>query len=134
LLALHGEHGSAKSTTARVLRDLIDPNTTALRATPRNEHDLMIAAKNGRVISLDNLSHIPDWLSDALCRLATGGGFATRELYSDDEEILFNAMRPIIINGIEELATRSDLLDRSILSHLPIIPDHKRRDEKELWP
>lgn len=134
LLALHGEQGSAKSTTARILRELIDPNTTALRGAPRNEHDLMIAAKNGWLISLDNLSNIPDWLSDALCRLATGGGFATRELYSDDEEILFNAMRPIIINGIEEVATRNDLLDRSIISHLPIIPDDERRNEKDLWP
>ena len=118
VLVLHGEQGSAKSTMARLLRALIDPNSAGLRCEPRNRHDLMIAAKNGWVISLDNLSDIPAWLSDALCRLSTGGAFATRELYSDTDEVLFEAQRPVILNGIEELATRGDLLDRSLIIEL----------------
>jgi hypothetical protein len=122
VLVLHGEQGSAKSTTSRVLRALIDPNTAALRAEPRDAHDLIIAATNGRVVSLDNLSHLPSWLSDAICRLATGGGFSTRELYTDSDEILFDAQRPVILNGIEELATRGDLLDHAIILYLPEIP------------
>ena len=61
----------------------------------------MIAATNGWVVALDNLSHLSTWLSDALCRLATGGGFSTRELYTHDEEKLFDAQRPVILNGIE---------------------------------
>jgi hypothetical protein len=65
--------------------------------------------------------------------MATGGGFATRELYSDNEEVIFDVMRPVILNGICELATRSDLLDRSICITLPTIPDMKRTTEKELW-
>jgi hypothetical protein len=133
VLALHGEQGSAKSTTARVLRALVDPNKADLRSEPREERDLMIAAKNGWLIALDNLSRIPIWLSDALCRLATGGGFATRELYANDEEVLFDAKRPILLNGIEELATRSDLLERAIVLNLPSIPEEKRRTEAEFW-
>lgn len=133
VLALHGEQGSAKSTTARVLRALIDPNRADLRSEPREERDLMIAAKNGWLIALDNLSRIPTWLSDALCRLATGGGFATRELYANDEEVLFDAKRPILLNGIEELATRSDLLERAIILNLPSIPEESRRTEAEFW-
>lgn len=133
VLALHGEQGSAKSTTARVLRALIDPNRADLRSEPREERDLMIAAKNGWLIALDNLSRIPIWLSDALCRLATGGGFATRELYANDEEVLFDARRPILLNGIEELATRSDLLERAIVLTLPSIPEERRRTEAEFW-
>ncbi len=131
VLALHGEQGSAKSTTARVLRALVDPNRADLRSEPREERDLMIAAKNGWLIALDNLSRIPIWLSDALCRLATGGGFATRELYANDEEVLFDAKRPILLNGIEELATRSDLLERAIVLNLPSIPEERRRTEAE---
>src|SRR5256886_5689169 len=77
VLVLHGEQGSAKSTTARVLRMLIDPNGAPLRAEPHDDRDLMIAATNGWIVALDNLSHLPPWLSDALCRLATGGAFAT---------------------------------------------------------
>jgi hypothetical protein len=133
ILALHGEQGSAKSTTARVLRALVDPNTAPLRAEPRGEHDLMISATNNWVVTLDNLSRIPAWLSDALCRLATGGGFSTRELYSDAEEALFDAQRPIILNGIEELTTRSDLLDRALILDLPAIPANRRRSEAEFW-
>ena len=94
ILVLHGEQGSAKSTTARVLRALLDPNTAPLRGEPRDLRDVMIAASNGWIISFDNLSRIPHWLSDALCRLATGGGFSTRELYTDSEEVLFDAQRP----------------------------------------
>jgi hypothetical protein len=133
LLAVHGEQGSAKSTTTEMLCALVDPRKPALRSEPRNVQDLMIAAKNSWLVAYDNLSSIPVWLSDALCRLTTGGGFGTRELYADDEEILFDAMRPIILNGITELATRADLLDRALVINLPTIPDEKRRTEAELW-
>ncbi len=129
MLVLHGEQGSAKSTLVRILRALIDPNTAALRAAPRDERDLVIAARNSWCLALDNLSHLPDWLSDALCRLATGSGFATRELYTDAEETIFAAQRPIVLNGIEELATRGDLLDRALLLYLPAIPEAQRHDE-----
>jgi DNA primase len=133
VLALHGEQGSAKSSTARVLRSLIDPNAAPLRAEPREARDLMIAATNGWVVALDNLSWLQPWLSDALCRLSTGGGFATRELYSDSGETIFEAQRPIILTGIEEVATRSDLLDRSLVLHLPPLPEERCRPEAELW-
>ncbi len=132
LLVLHGEQGSAKSTTARILRSLIDPNLAPLRSAPHEERDLMIAATNGWVICLNNLSTVKTWLSDALCCLSTGGGFATRELHSDDEEALFSAMRPVMLNGIEELVTRGDLLERSIVVHLPAITEESRREEEEM--
>ena len=133
VLCLHGEQGSAKSTAARVLRELIDPNSAPLRSEPREPRDLMIAANNGWVIALDNMSHLKPWLSDALCRLSTGGGFSTRKLYRDDEEMIFEAMRPLILTGIEEVATRGDLLDRSLLVSLPTIAEDDRRPEKEFW-
>jgi hypothetical protein len=133
VLVVYGEQGSAKSSLVRVLRALVDPNTAALRTTSREERDLIIAATNGWVIALDNLSHLPDWLSDALCRLATGSGFATRELYTDADETIFAAQRPIILNGIEEVATRGDLLDRAITLYLPTIPEDQRKEEQVFW-
>lgn len=133
VLPLAGEQGSAKSSTARVLRSLVDPNTAPLRKPPRNEHDLAIAAGNSWVIALDNLSHITEWLSDDLARLATGGGFATRALYSDSEEVIFDAKRPVLLTGIEDLATRPDLLDRAIPLDLPVIPKDQRRPEDAFW-
>ena len=60
----------------------------------------MIAATNGWCLAFDNVSVIQAWLSDALCRLATGGGFATRGLYTDDEETIIDAQRPVVLNGV----------------------------------
>ena len=133
VLCVHGEQGSAKSTTARVLRALVDPNTAPLRCEPREPRDLMIQANNGWIIALDNLSRLPTWLSDAICRLSTGGGFSTRTLYENDEETIFDAMRPTVMTGIEELAVRGDLLDRALLVNLPTIPDDRRRHERDFW-
>ncbi len=128
-----GEQGAGKTTLSRVLRSLIDPNSAGLRPEPRDVRDLIIAATNGWVISLDNLSRVPPWLSDALCRIATGGGFGSRQLFTDDEEALFDVQRPVIVNGIEEIVTRPDLLDRAIVLSLPSIPEEKRRSESEFW-
>ncbi len=133
VLLLQGEQGSAKSTAERLLRALVDPSAAPLRTTPRNEHDLYIAATNGWVIALDNLSNLKPWLSDALCRLSTGGGFSTRTLYENREEELFDATRPLVLNGITDVATRPDLLDRALIVVLPPIPEDERRPEGELW-
>lgn len=132
VLALFAEQASGKSTTGRLLRDLVDPNAAPLRAEPRDGRDLMIAANNSWCLVYDNLSRIPPWLSDALCRLSTGGGFATRELYTDTDEIIFDSQRPVMLTSIEEVATRSDLLDRCLVAWLPTIPEERRRTEADL--
>lgn len=132
ILALSGEQGSAKSTMSKLIRNMIDPNSAPLRSPPRKEQDLDLMAKNSYVVALNNLSYIPDWLADALCRLATEGGSSTRMLYENDQEIIFEDRRPVILNGIEYLPERSDLLDRCLMVILPAIGDMKRRTESEL--
>jgi hypothetical protein len=129
----NGEQGSAKTTLARVIAFLIDPSTSPSRSAPREVRDLMIAAINSWVLGFDNLSGVTAWLSDAMCRISTGGGFSTRELYTDREEIIFEATRPIILNGIDTLAHRHDLADRSLIFNLPQIPDDNRRPESQFW-
>jgi hypothetical protein len=133
ILALFAEQGSGKSTIGRLLRELIDPNAAPLRAEPNDGRDLMIAANNAWCLAYDNLSHVQPWLSDALCRLSTGGGFATRELYTDQDEIIFDSQRPLLLTSIEEVASRSDLLDRCLIVWLPAIPEDQRRSEAELF-
>ncbi len=132
-LVLSGEQGSAKSTFSAILRSLLDPNTAPLRALPREDRDLFIAASNGHVLAFDNVSGLPAWISDTLCRLATGGGFAVRQLYTDQDEVLFDAARPVILNGIEDIVTRPDLADRAVFLTLEPIPEERRRPEAELW-
>jgi hypothetical protein len=133
VIVLSGEQGSAKSTFSAILRSLLDPNTAPLRALPREDRDLFIAASNAHVLAFDNVSGLPAWISDTLCRLATGGGFAVRQLYSDQDEVLFDAARPVLLNGIEEIVTRPDLVDRAVFLTLEPIPEERRRPEQELW-
>jgi hypothetical protein len=128
---LLGGEGTAKTTTAMALRSLVDPSAMPTRSEPKDMRDLAIAAHNSHVIAFDNLSSIPVWLSDGLCRLSTGGGFATRELYENAEEVLFDFQRPVILTGIEELAVRGDLLHRSLLLYLRPIKSY--RPEREFW-
>ncbi len=132
VLVLNGEQGSAKTFFCSCMRALLDPNTTPNRTLSREERDLYIAANNGHLIAFDNVSSMPPWISDALCRLSTGGGFATRQLYTDDEEMLFTAKRPVILNGIEDTVVRPDLADRAIVLALRPISDNERRAEREL--
>lgn len=132
ILVVNGEHGSCKSTTCRRLRSLVDPNSVALRDTPKNEQTLMIWAKHAHVIALDNLSSMSKDLSNAMCRLSTGGGHSERANYTDDGEALFYSIRPQIVNGISDFATRSDFLDRALVVNLPVVPKSARKTEKEL--
>ena len=133
LLAIAGEQGSAKTFLTKVLRALIDPNVAPVRAAPREERELFISARNSHMLAFDNLSNMPPWISDALCRLASGGSFAVRRLYTDEDEVLFEAARPIVLNGIEEVITRPDLADRAIFLTLGPITEEQRRPEKDLW-
>jgi hypothetical protein len=133
LLAISGEQGSAKTVLSKLLKALIDPNAAPVRSLSREERELMIAANNSYLLAFDNLSGLPPWLSDALCRLATGGSFAVRRLYTDDEEVLFQAARPLLLNGIEDVISRADLGDRAIVLTLAPIADADRRPEADLW-
>ena len=133
ILVLTGEQGSSKTTTARMLRSIVDPSDLAVRSEPRDAMDLMIAARHSHIVALDNLSRVSQQIADALCCLSTGGGFAKRELYSDAEESVVAVSRPIILTAIEDVATRGDLLDRALIVRLRSIPEEERRTERELW-
>ena len=133
ILVISGEQGAAKSTLARVVRQLIDPQAGALLAEPRSTQDLMITANNGWLLAYDNMSALPGWLSDSLCRLASGCGFATRALFSDQERLVLHACRPVILNGIDDFVRKGDLIDRCVFLRLPAIEPTGRREEDEFW-
>ena len=133
VLAISGEQGSTKTVLSKLLRALIDPNVAPVRALVREERDLVIAANHSYLLAFDNLSDLPASLSDAFCRLASGGSFSIRKLYTDDDEVLFQAARPILLNGIEDVIRRPDLADRAILLTLAPISEKQRRSEQDLW-
>ncbi len=128
-----GEQGSAKSTLGLVAKFLFDPNAVSLRPDPKDGRDLMIGAFNSWLLCFDIISSMSNALSDDFCRLATRGSHTTRQLYADDEESIISATRPVIINGIDEFARRSDFLDRGVNFQLPAIADDRRCYEEEFW-
>ena len=131
ILIIQGEQGTAKSSLARLVRSVLDPIKAPLRSAPSNEQDLAIMASHTWCVAFDNLSSLPVWLADALCRLATGGGLSKRQLYSDDDEVIFELQRPIILTGIAELASRQDLTDRAVILNLERIDEVIT--ERKLW-
>lgn len=133
ILTVTGEQGSGKSTFCRALQRCIDPHRVEGRSPPRNEEDIAVAAQHAHVLIYENLSTISPTLSDALCRVATGAGFAGRKLFTNDEERQLAFCRPVIINGIGDLATRSDLADRVVSVHLDSIAKDGRQTEASLW-
>ena len=133
MLVLTGEQGSGKSTAAKMLRALLDPNVSPLRSLSRDERDLFIAAVNGWALAFDNISGLSQWTSDALCKLSTGGGLSTRELFSDDDETLLDALWPVVLNGITDFVDKQDLVSRALQVRLPSIPKAERRPEAAIW-
>jgi hypothetical protein len=133
IMVVTGEQGTAKSTRSALLSSVVDPRHPRLRGLPRDERDLFVAARTRHVLAFDNLSGIPALQSDALCRIASGAGFGTRANYTDDEEVLFDGARPIILNGIEDIVSRPDLAERSIFSTCELIVDEDRLSEAEVW-
>lgn len=131
VLELVGEQGSAKSTTQSVLRSLVDPNKVMLRGRPKTVEDVFVAAANNWLVSYENLSGLTPEQQDAFCTLATGGGFASRQLYTNGEEHVMETKRPVVLNGIAVVATRPDLIDRVIHVDLPTIAAEARRDDAD---
>ena len=128
VLVLLGEQGSAKSTFAKILRSLVDPSGVPLRSLPRSDRDLFIGADNAHVQVFDNISGLQSWVSDSLCRLSTGGGFATRKLFTDSDESLFESSRPVLLNGIADVVSRSlARLGRQV--HVPNLAADSRRTQ-----
>lgn len=133
ILVVEGPQGAAKSTNCNILKRLVDPSSLELRQPPHDQNELIIQAANSWTLAYDNVSDIPPWFADALCRLATGGGHSKRQLYTDSDEVILNAKRPVILNGIAGLVERPDLEDRTIGVTLGLVSESERRTERDLW-
>jgi hypothetical protein len=132
ILILYGVHGSAKTAFLRKLRKLVDPHVTETTAIPGSGRDLFISARNSHMQVYENVSKLSDAMSDTLCRLATGGGYRTRKLFRDADEVLFHGGRPIAFEGIANVVSKPDLQDRAIIMQLEDLSGYKQ--ERELDP
>lgn len=130
-LALQAEPGSGKTWLARALRRIVDDHEAAHGGAPRTEEDLIIEANHSHIITIDNLTRIDQPMSDLLCRMATGGTFTRRKLYTDTEASYITFKRPVILTSIADIVTAGDLLDRVMIVRLPRITAYRAERELE---
>lgn len=128
-----GPQGSAKTTLLRMVRKIIDPSVVEVMTFPYEKVELIQMLAHQWAPYFDNVSRLPLWLSDALCSASTGLGFPKRQLWTDEEDIIFRIKHCVGLTGINAAPTQSDLLDRCLFFKLPAIPEGERRTEKELW-
>jgi len=128
-----GAQGSAKTTAARVLRGLVDPSALGTLSFPKGSKEFVQQVSHNWLAIIDNVTSIPDWLSDALSRASTGEGDSKRMLYSDDEDILYAFRRCVGITSITSPVKRPDLFDRAILFSFERIDQEQRQDEETFW-
>lgn len=134
IASLIAEQGTGKTTTTKVLVSVLDPSPVPCRKPPKDVDSWVTAASGSWVVALDNLSTVPDWLSDSLCRAVTGDGDVRRRLYTDGDFAVFAFRRCLIVNGIDLGAVRGDLADRMLPINLEAINPESRLAESELWP
>jgi hypothetical protein len=132
IINIYGVQGSAKSTLSKLLRKIIDPSVIEVSNFPKEPAEIIQKLSHNWFICFDNVSYISGSISDLLCRAVTGMGFSKRELFSDDDDFVYRFKRCIGLNGINLVAERPDLLERSILLELEVIPKEKRKTEKEV--
>jgi hypothetical protein len=132
ILSLAGEQGTGKTTCALMLVSLIDPSPAPVRKPPRDQEAWISAAGGSWAIAFDNVSAIPDWLSDSLCRASTGEGDVRRKLYTDGDHVVFAFRRVIILTSIDVGAVRADLGERLLHVQLTEIDPKARKLDAEL--
>ena len=133
ILVIYGEKGSAKSTTMRMVKKIVDPAQCDLLSMPTVKQDLAIILSNTYMPCFDNLDSLSAEKSDILCIATTGGAFSKRTLYTNSDETILRFKRCVALNGINVVATRADLLDRSIVLELERIPKTERKTENAIW-
>lgn len=132
-LIVHGLQGSAKTTLLKIVKRLLDPSAVAVRGGVHDQTEFALAASQNRVLFFDNLTSVPDWLSDALCRAVTGEGWSKRTLYSDEDATVLEYRGLVGLSGINLVSDRADLLDRALIMELEPVAPNERLQERELW-
>lgn len=133
VLMVHGEQGTAKSMLQELIIMLVDPTLTKVLSPPKKTEELIQQVSKYAVTYYDNLSRIPEWISDLLCRAVTGSGFSKRKLYTNNEDVIYTLMRAIGFNGINLAATKADLLSRGLIIQTETIPKGNQRRMKAIW-
>jgi hypothetical protein len=133
IIAFHGPKGSAKSTSLKVLKKIVDPGPHELSSLPSKVEDITLQVASNHLVCYDNLDHISAAQSDRLCQVVSGGSMTKRQFYRDEDTITTKFSGGIVaVNGINLVVTRPDLLDRTVTFELSRISPERRRTEEDL--
>ncbi|MET8507117.1 ATP-binding protein [Streptomyces sp. NPDC004787] len=132
VLTFKGEQGTGKSATAQMAVNLVDPTPAAKRSAPRDVKAWATQAHSSWALCLDNISAIPGWLSDTLCKAVTGDAIVDRALYTDDDVVVLTFRRVLAMTTIDAGALAGDLAERLLMLELQLIDPERRRTEEEL--
>jgi len=128
-----GPHGAGKSSLSDALKAIPDPNIVTRNSLKFKEDEIAVSSLHEWVLNFDNVNTImPDNISDLLCRISTGQGFKKRKLYTDQDDLILQYRRPIVINAINEPGYAPDFLDRALVIRLDLIPESKRKTDEEI--
>ncbi|MFI6981533.1 ATP-binding protein [Embleya sp. NPDC050154] len=132
VLTFKGEQGTGKSKAAQLVIGLVDASPATKRSQPRDVKTWATQAFNSWALCLDNVSTIPPWLSDTLCKAVTGDGIIDRALYTDDDVVVLTFRRVLAMTTIDAGAFAGDLAERLLMLDLQLIEEHHRRSEEDL--
>jgi hypothetical protein len=127
-----GQQGTGKSSVAKMITELIDPSPSPLQDPPTNGRDWIAAARCSWLLTLDNVSEIKPWLSDALCRAVTGAATVYRSLYTNDSPHVVEFQRCVLLTAISTGALRGDLGSRLAQFEMLPIPGAERQQLRNL--
>lgn len=130
ILLLHGPQGSTKTTATTALRRLVDPSSLASLSPSDRHQEFVQQLAHNYFVPFDNVGRLRAWQVDNLCRAATGEGFVKRQLYTDEDDLIFAYRRVIALNGINYPAYRGDFLDRSLPVELSRVPRGERKEDR----
>jgi len=130
ILFLSGGQGTGKTTAATMIVDTFDKSDAPTRTQPRDPESYAVSVAGSWATVFDNVSKIPEWQSDAMCKTVTGDAFTKRRLYSDRELSVVSFRRVVAITTIDAGCVRGDLADRLVIVDLETID--KRRTEHEI--
>jgi len=128
----HGEKGSVKTTFCRCIKRLVDPSMPELLTIHSDKREFAQQLYHNHLVIYDNVKSVPEWFSDEVCKAITGGGISKRQLFTDDEDVVYEYKGCVIINGINIALIEPDALDRSIMLEYKRLPEDKRRSESEV--
>ena len=132
IIIFYGPQGSGKSMSLKFIRVLVDPSSLKILSLAKDKTELVQQVSHHYLPFFDNVTRISKQYSDFFCRVVTGEGFSKRELYTDDEDIIYNIIRRLAFNGINIAGEEPDFLDRSVITHLERIEKKNRKREKAL--